>query len=243
MKPTKYLTLLTCLTGALGSGFAVAQSSVGYVNVPTANRLAGWNNFAAPGTGNTAAQVLPGFQATSSLAGATGYGPVGTHGNSDIVYGDSDWSGVSLQTPGPPVDIYNGAVTLGGTNTFTLKNLSAPATLIDYLLFDLQKVGATNPSVKVTYSGGYSGTIANAISVGNNSDDYADYTYDLSSLNIWLAPGQSISFDFGLNNANLARLDNVAIAGSPIPEPGSILAIGCFLGSGLLIRRNRRTIA
>ena len=55
-----------------------------------------------------------------------------------------------------------------------------------------------------------------------------------------LYPGQTISFLFtAISGTTL--LDNIGLVGTqPIPEPGSLFAVGCFLGSGLLIRRKRR---
>jgi hypothetical protein len=243
MKPSKHLTVLACLAGALSTGAqaALIPNLGDEFVVPTAQRLAGWNDFEDTGadvTTNDAFYTKTKFLTKSLLDGATGYGTVGTNGNDEGVFGFSDWTGPSeTLTPG----VFNGAVNLAadsGSNVFTLTNDTAPSTLIGYLLFDLQKSTGTSASIKINKNG----SLVDTISAGTSSVDYGDYVYDLTSLSIWLAPGDSVSFEFLLGGINPARLDNFAIV-SAIPEPGSMLAIGCFLGSGLLIRRNRRNVA
>jgi hypothetical protein len=122
--------------------------------------------------------------------------------------------------------------------SFTLKNESAPDTTIGYLFFDLGKPDDSGtPTVGVTYdsTSDGSGTIASGIVETNTTDDYTDYNYDLTGLGITLSPGESVTFYFtNLAAGRQAHVDNVGIAA--IPEPGSMLALGCFLGSGLLIR-------
>ena len=49
---------------------------------------------------------------------------------------------------------------------------------------------------------------------------------------------QTINFIF--TSTSGVQIDNVAIAGiSAIPEPASLLALGCVLGSGLMLRNRR----
>jgi hypothetical protein len=53
--------------------------------------------------------------------------------------------------------------------------------------------------------------------------------------------GQTINFIFTSTNA---RIDNIAVTGiSAIPEVGSLLALGCLVGSGTLLRSRRRFVA
>jgi len=66
------------------------------------------------------------------------------------------------------------------------------------------------------------------------SADYGDFALSLAGLE--LAQGEWIEFTF--DGSPYARIDNVALAA--IPEPGSMLALGCLIGSGALLRNRRR---
>ncbi len=251
MKAHKYTVAL--VASLAGASFAAAAPPLWVdspsVTLPGTSHLAGWTNFQ---TNNIAAtEVASGFSGTS-ITTVTGYGIGAEYGNSEGVYGaNEDWYGDAQVPYGapPPAVQQNGAVQLKTTeSSFTVTNLTDTITPIDYLLFDLRKdnmpVNAFTPTVSVRYVStgtGGSNTIDGGITGLKTSPDFGDRTFDLSSYGISIGQTQSITFFFKLIGAGDALLDNVGIAS--IPEPGSLLAFGCFLGSGLLIRRNRRTLA
>ncbi len=68
------------------------------------------------------------------------------------------------------------------------------------------------------------------------SADYGDFALSLAGLE--LAQGEWIEFTF--DGSPYARIDNVGLTLAAIPEPGSMLALGCLIGSGALLRNRRR---
>lgn len=70
------------------------------------------------------------------------------------------------------------------------------------------------------------------------SADFTDFDY---LLGLVLGDQQDISFRFTLTGDTEMRLDNIAVTGfTAIPEPGSLLALGCLVGSGAFLRTRRR---
>jgi len=89
-------------------------------------------------------------------------------------------------------------------------------------------------------------TYSAALNLGTTGTAQADFT-DLGFLltGFVLAPGQSIDFRLALESTGepSQRIDNIAITGnlfSAVPEPGSMLALGCVIGSGAFLRTRRR---
>lgn len=70
-----------------------------------------------------------------------------------------------------------------------------------------------------------------------NTGDYADF--DLSLGGLVLEAGQAIEFTFANIGSGTTFLDNVAL--TVIPEPGSLVALGCLVGSGAFLRTRRRS--
>jgi hypothetical protein len=249
MNTNKYLAACVAgLTGVLSSAAKADLPSVPFLNLPVNDRLAGWYDFTytLDNITNPADEAKPGLT-TKGIALNTGAGPAGFNGNSDNVFGSSDWNSLTGSDPN-----FNGAAQVGAflaPTRFSLTNGNAEEVPIGYLLFDLRT--HFNPAtVKISYESSHDGNgdirVTTPISEINTSDDYSDYNFDLRSLGIKLAQNESITFIFDASaGVSDAYLDNVAIAAgvSPIPEPGSMLAVACFLGSGLLIRRNRRSLA
>lgn len=78
--------------------------------------------------------------------------------------------------------------------------------------------------------------------VGTKVNDYKDYCKLLDP--VVLAPGETVMFEFlvtqtqGIYPVDTVWVDNIAL--TAIPEPGSVLGLGCVLASGLLLRNRRR---
>jgi hypothetical protein len=78
--------------------------------------------------------------------------------------------------------------------------------------------------------------------VGTRTNDYMDYCKLLDP--VVLAPGETVMFEFsvvqtqGIYAVDTVWVDNIAL--TAIPEPGSVLGLGCVLASGLLLRNRRR---
>ena len=134
-------------------------------------------------------------------------------------------------------------VSSGSPVTFTITNTSENRTYsIDSLLLDASHNGSSNHPITISYL--HLGTTTNLtsittapVSLGNGN--YGDFE---RMINVLLGAGDSIAFTF---NSAAARLDNIGATGSivAVPEPGSLVAIGGLIGSGLFLRsRSRRTL-
>ena len=81
---------------------------------------------------------------------------------------------------------------------------------------------------------------------GSDYDDFDTYFNGngIPTPGLELGAGQAIQFSFrAASGVNNLRFDNIALLGSAvpgIPEPGSLLALGCVLTSGLALRSRRR---
>jgi len=75
--------------------------------------------------------------------------------------------------------------------------------------------------------------------------DYADTIVNLLDQAVVLGSGQTISFFFTMvgSTGGEVRIDNLGIDGhlTAVPEPGSLLALGCVVGSGAFLRSRRRS--
>jgi len=72
------------------------------------------------------------------------------------------------------------------------------------------------------------------------SNDYTDFDF---LLNMVLASGSTADFKLTMVTGTTdMRVDNVAVTGfTAVPEPGSLLALGCVIGSGAFLRMRRRS--
>lgn len=256
MKATAYMAIFIAgLVGASGVARAVPV-----VDLTGYTRLAGWYDFNSSAAPEDADYLWPGSTLVNGYSGtvtkttnSTGYGtPDFGYGSTDGYYGNTNWTATSYSNY--PTEV-NGALVMNSTawTQFAVTNINQPTTLIGYLIFDAKRTATTSPETKinVSYQKG-AGPITplftnlNDVTGLTTYGDYNDFSFNLSGMGLTIAAGETINFLFALSNGGspTARLDQVGITmGIPVPEPGSLVALGCFLGSGLLIRRNRRTIA
>lgn len=210
---------------------------------PSANAtvlIAGFHKFNNNNASESADIVFPGWTATLTKAGIAS---VGNGGSTDGFYGNSDYA--AGKNDGYLRANFYQAVTI--TLTRTSDPNPAHGTL-ENLYFDaataiaLQGVSATagyrlpgDPQIYYFYPAAQP---VPQVTPEGTPANYADFSYSLAGLP-YLNIGDSIQFIF--NGVPEVMIDNIAI--TAIPEPGSALALGCLLGSGLLIRRNRRNLA
>ena len=106
------------------------------------------------------------------------------------------------------------------------------------LLFDAASSSSVS-DLTVTYttnfgaSGNASFSALPSTPVGG-SGNFANYA--LSLIGLTMTSGDWINFRFeGIQNV---RIDNMAL--TAVPEPSSLLALGCVIGSGAFLRMRRR---
>ena len=216
----------------LGSTLLLAPSTA------SATLLIGFEQFDNLANSEGADYSLGGF--SGSVIDGAGQASVATGGSNDTTYGNT-----SLAEHNPAAN--NGYLRSleAGDPVVQVTNTSAGAYSLTSLLFDAaSQAGGGN--VIVTYRQGTTGAWLNLFTTGTlpiagaagTSANYADYLVNLVGLGITLLNGQTIQFKFdGQPNA---RIDNIAVTGlSAIPEPASLLALGCLLGSGLFLRQRR----
>lgn len=217
--------------------------------ITSASILLGISDFTTTqipsGTGNV---EEPGFTGGFAFSGsAFGAAP----GGSD----DNTWGSLSPSPDAPPAN--NGTTTANlevGSGTLVVSLQSPVSQGLGYLLFDAaaQFSGAllditytitpaplgsgdlTDPNpIPLTAVGGFGVPVP--------TTGYESFLIDIS--NIVLGPGQTIAFTFLMSSTtspveNYAYLDNIAI--TSIPEPGSMLGLGCVAGAGAFLRSRRR---
>ena len=132
---------------------------------------------------------------------------------------------------------------------FRFSQSATGTTPLGYLFFDAA-TNTTTPAANlvVTYrtSGSATGSfsVASLPSVNNSntlgSTGYGDYAWNLAGLNLT----QNGWIEFKFDGNEYARIDNVALASfTAVPEPGSMLALGCLVGTGAFLRNRRRGAA
>jgi hypothetical protein len=188
--------------------------------------------------------TFPSTSADEAFAGFTGSITTGTTGNGgdrDNFYGpdSSALGGYALLNPTPAIG-GDGRITNAASASITVTNNTATDYPLVSLLFDGTATASANP---VTYNIAWetSDGQVGSESVGTSTVDginYVDFLVDLSGF--FLNAGESITFSWAGSTAG-ARLDNIALVA--VPEPAGVMAIGCLLGSGLLLRSRRRKAA
>lgn len=220
------------------SALAVASLLIGASQTSHAALLVGWHSFA--GTADQAPnEVAVGYSGLLAKAGVVS-GNIG--GSNDGFYGNS-----TIVVPGGAASHNDGLQRINPAQPLTVSvtNTGAQRTDLQALYFDAVRAVAGAAALTVNYQIGagpvqtLTGTPFNVEpqgGPGGTSELYTSYGLDLSGL--YLHNGKTATFWF--NTTNPVRIDNIAIAGIvTIPEPGSLLAIGCLLGSGLLLRSRK----
>ena len=175
--------------------------------------------------------------------------------------------GVNRQSDAPPLSNVannNGYLNLGvtpvgggsGSIRFAITNSSTDVYTLTFLRFDLVTT-TIGQGAKVTTGGtaltiGTTPVVTGTIGAGGynlgaaeTSDDYFDITQPILLL---IGANSTRYFDFERTNQGLdVRLDNIAFEGvmgdlTAVPEPGSLVALGCLVGSGAFLRSRRRNV-
>ena len=165
---------------------------------------------------------------------------------------DQTWGDTSL-TPTPPQ--FNGTA----VGDFSLKIGATSAVTLGQLVFDAisyQPGASLTVSYLITPGGGNdsSGTGIDPISnpsfhplaltsAPNNPNvphdstgAYTGYTVPLG--NLLVPAGSTIEFFFAYTGGLITYTDNLAV--TAVPEPGSLLGLGCVVGAGAFLRSRRR---
>lgn len=180
-----------------------------------------------------------------------------TYGNSGISTGESPVPQVppgngsgTIRTIADPSNPLYSVLTFWVENTQTAGSLTLP---LDKLYFDAAEPdngGVINQLLKVSWSTTgdllTSTPLAPPIEViaETAGNVYTGYALDISTLT--LGPGEKIAFLFtsdhkagsGNYDSDTIWVDNVGI--TAIPEPSSVLGLGCVLASGLMLRNRRK---
>jgi len=222
--------------------FLAPQSSPGML-------LVGFHDFDnnTNGAGKALANESADYAATgfSGTAFKNNEPSVTNGGSNDGYYGNTVSPGFVGLNPG----INDGYLRIfsAGKPVIRFTNLSAGNTSLGSLLFDAASQNG-NTGIVITYRTSASPTIWKTFNttpsipanpgVAGASVNYSDYAYSL--LGMTLANGAYIEFKFDASNA---RIDNIALTGlSAIPEPGTLLALGCVLGASTFLRTRRRAL-
>lgn len=211
----------------------------------SATLLVGYSDFAfTSNIDNTPNESLSGFSGvltkSSTLTDVTTTG-----GSSDGFYGpDSTLGGGVAIGSGVLNPTNNGRIGGVAGVTLTVTNGTLSAYALESLLFDGRRNGEANPTTyTVSWSSpGGSGSQGGMAAVNGGGAPvtvpYDDFKVNLGS--IILGVGQSIVFTWSATDVS-SRIDNIALTGlNAIPEPASLLALGCLVASGALLRNRRR---
>jgi hypothetical protein len=241
------------LSTALG---ACALGSFLLPQVASATLLVGFRDFDA--TANTQT-VTPSSTNNFALTGFSGsivktVVSEDAGGSNDNRYGNSDIAVL----PGTPTVAQtqdgHGKAQSGKNLTFAVTNSTSADVALGALLFDAAYRDVATTTLGVAYKIGAGELVTLSGNVGpmiqsyltyNQPVDYTDFVLNLTG--VTLGMGQTISFVFsiaagaGASTLETVRLDNIAL--TAIPEPASLVALGCLLGSGMFLRQRRRASA
>lgn len=192
----------------------------------------------------------------------------GTYGNSGISTGEIPGPGLSPGNGSGTIrTIPDPSNPLFSVLTFWVQNTGIYDYPLEYLFFDAAEPangGVTNQLLKVSWS--RTGDLLTSTPFWDDNpltpkpspievvaetagNIYQGYRYDLRNYPLLtLAPGESVAFLFtsdhkigsGNYDSDTIWIDNVAI--TAIPEPSSILGLGCVLASGLMLRNRRKPV-
>lgn len=185
-----------------------------------------------------------------------------TGGSTDSFYGFNVTGPISWTPPslGPPVvigDLGDGYLNLTSAPTvFSIYNGTLATYTMTQLCYDLvSTVSGSKADVKWKYLLGDQTvhSVATSLSPANASPlaDYADFESGFPgvlSILIAIPAGETVLFSYTQNGPTEGlRLDNIAFLGetgdlTAVPEPGSLVALGCLVGSGAFLRSRRRNV-
>lgn len=231
---------------------ALSSALLGATQITHGSVLLGFNSFKEDSNNGTqASDDTPDENKTGWSGSVASTGLAEEGGSNDKFYGN-DWDQASIGHKiysTPPV-ANNGYVDVAIGTKFT--GVAGTAGSIDALLFDAASVSASasNFSVSWTFwdspagaivSSGNSGTLSVGPGIsGNTTSDFNDFAVNLGS---FFLPAGGV-FEIIWNRVGAAsgnpgnfKLDNIAL----VPEPGSMLGLGCLVGFGTLLRSRRRT--
>jgi hypothetical protein len=205
--------------------------------------LVGFHDFDGTVADESADYALAGFSGTVTKNGGVGDSVTGG-GSNDGLYGNTVYPAFYKRNPG----INDGYLrSLNEADpVFRFTNASFNSISLANLLFDTAsssggsfQVDYRTTASPVTwtslYNTGPTSIVSGAAGTSANYNDFA-----ASLVGITLATGKWIEFRF--DGAPNGRLDNIALTSlSAIPEPASLLALGCLMGSGVFLRQRRRT--
>ncbi len=222
---------------------------IGCISSANAMLLVGFNSFQRDGVGlttdSTPDESWSGWTGQINHKGA---GFVTTGGSTDLFYG-KDWpqynEGLDIYSP---VKSNNGYID-GGLNIM----LSGETTVggpVNALLFDAASVSEDASEFQISWAywadkSKLGGPINSGLSplltvgpgaTGNQTSDYTDFAVDLGSFFLPANGYYEIVWNV-VSGVNNFKLDNIAL----VPEPGSMLGLGCLVGFGTLLRSRRRT--
>jgi hypothetical protein len=237
MKTLKLLALGSVLFGA-------AQVTHGSV-------LLGFNSFNADTSdiNGTDVDITP-DEAKTGWSGSVTSDLAVNGGSTDRFYG-SDWDQPSIGhlIYGAPPITDNGYVDNGNITLF--KGVAGTSGAITALLFDAVSSANSGSTFNIKWQfwtdisattpiPGGSGTsstytLASGTTAKNDSN-YQDFAVDLGSFFLPAGGYFEIVWD-RLSGQSSFKLDNIAL----VPEPGSMLGLGCLVGFGTLLRSRRRS--
>lgn len=264
--PVIHPPAITIMNTSLFRSALLAIAALALPHTANATLLVGFHSFdnsGGSGTDITPNDSDPSFSGVVSSTTAAGT----TFGSVDGFYGPDSALAGGVATGVPSVN--NGRIATSNGTTLNVKNNSASTYSLTSLLFDMASTnsltgtgltdityqifqGVTNigsgalvttGKVQGANTGDPLATISSGFNVEfppgtNNTQNYSDFIADLTGIS--LGAGQNIVFTWATTGA-VARIDNIAI--TAIPEPASLIALACVLGSGLFLRQRPRQLA
>jgi hypothetical protein len=225
---------------------ALGSALLGVTQVTQGSVLLGFNSFSenSGDVDNTPNEAQSGWSGSIDHAGQ---GFVADGGSEDGFYGE-DWDqpGIGHMIYSTPPTTNNGYI--DGAVGVKFSGVAGTPGSIDALLFDAASVGSLstfNVSWNFWDNVGQSNLLASSnsgnLTVGpgvssNDTGNYADFAINLGSFFL-PAGGYFEIFWNRVTGPATFKLDNIAL----VPEPGSMLGLGCLVGFGTLLRSRRRT--
>lgn len=205
----------------------------------------------------SAALLVGHYDAASFSSQETTSGFSGLVGGSATPLGAFSWNstdGTYGSGPTAPTNVGGQAFGFGGdvdaTINFTVTNGTGSDYTLSHFFFDISRAADTKSIYGLEYSldgaDAVALTVPTAVDGSNITGNSAEGTNNWDSfastyLGVVLEHGKSIVFTWHANHGG--GLDNIGLTGelSAIPETGSIVALGCLVGSGAFLRTRRRT--